>query len=73
MRPGGYNRRIRRQAPAISILTAFLPALSRDKLVDKGREVRRWRLHRRTGDTLADLAQAINPIVRGWMGYWGHF
>jgi RNA-directed DNA polymerase len=53
--------------------TAFLPAMSRDKLVDKGREVRRWRLHRRTGDTLADLAQAINPIVRGWMNYWGHF
>jgi len=27
--------------------TAFLPGMSRDKLVDKGREVRRWRLHRR--------------------------
>jgi RNA-directed DNA polymerase len=53
--------------------TGFLPAMSRDKLVDKGREVRRWRLHRRTNDTLEDLAAAINPIVRGWMNYWGHF
>jgi RNA-directed DNA polymerase len=53
--------------------TAFLPAISRDKLTSKGREVRRWRLHRRTGDSLTDLAKAINPIVRGWMNYWGHF
>jgi group II intron reverse transcriptase/maturase len=53
--------------------TAFLPAMSRDKLTAKGREVRRWRLHRRVNDTLADLARTINPIVRGWMNYWGHF
>jgi hypothetical protein len=53
--------------------TSFLPAMSRDKLINKGREVRHWRLHRRTNRTLADLANVINPIVRGWMNYWGHF
>ncbi len=53
--------------------TGFLPAMSREKLVNKGQQVRRWRLHRRTNDTLEDLAAAINPIVRGWMNYWGHF
>jgi len=47
--------------------------MSRDKLVDKGRGVHRWRLDLRTNGTLADLAEAINPIVRGWMNYWGHF
>ena len=31
-----------------------------------GEEVRSWRLHRRTGHTLAELAAVINPIVRGW-------
>ena len=36
-------------------------------------EVRRWRLHRCTGHTLADLARQINPIVRGWMQYYGAF
>ena len=40
---------------------------------EKGREVRRWRLHRRPNDTLDDLAETINPIVRGWMTYWGRF
>ena len=45
--------------------------MSREKLVEKGREIRGWRLHRRPNDTLEDLANAINPIVRGWMTYWG--
>lgn len=53
--------------------TSFLPAMSQDKLSEKGREVRSWRLHRRTNDTLEDLAKAINPIVRGWMHYWGRY
>ena len=47
--------------------------MSREKLVEKGREVRGWRLHRRPKDSLEDLAEAINPIVRGWMIYWGRF
>ena len=35
--------------------------------------VRSWRLHRRTGQTAADLARLINPAVRGWMAYYGAF
>ena len=31
------------------------------------RQIRSWRLHLRSGSTLGDLAQAINPIVRGWI------
>lgn len=53
--------------------SSFAPAISRDKLTEKSREVRRWRIHRRVNDDLADLAEWINPIVRGWMTYWGHF
>ena len=36
-------------------------------------EVRSWRLHHRTRHTFADLAREINPIVRGWMQYYGAF
>ena len=32
-----------------------------------------WRLHQRTGHDLGDLARGINPIVRGWMQYYGAF
>jgi len=47
--------------------------MSRDKLIDKGRQIHQWRLDRRTNDSLADLAETINPIVRGWINYWSHF
>ncbi len=53
--------------------TGFLPAVSKDALNTMSREVRRWRLHLRTGHTLAELARRINPIVRGWMQYYGTF
>jgi len=71
----GYTfrpRRARNERRGVRF-TSFQPAMSREKLVEKGREVRGWRLHRRPGDSLEDLAEAINPIVRGWMTYWGRF
>jgi RNA-directed DNA polymerase len=38
-----------------------------------GCEVRSWRLHLRTDLSEQDLARWINPIVRGWMQYYGAF
>ena len=32
-----------------------------------------WRLHNRTGQDFIDVARDINPIVRGWMRYYGAF
>ena len=55
------------------MFAAFLPAVSRAALVEMGRQVRRWRLHLRVGANLADLARWMNPIVRGWMQYYGRF
>jgi RNA-directed DNA polymerase len=52
---------------------AFLPAVSKQALKRLDAEVRSWRLHHRTGRTFADLARWINPIVRGWMQYYGAF
>ncbi|MHB8186877.1 MAG: group II intron maturase-specific domain-containing protein [Dermatophilaceae bacterium] len=31
------------------------------------------RLHRFTGSTVADIARMVNPVVRGWMTYYGVF
>ncbi|MBA3527840.1 MAG: group II intron reverse transcriptase/maturase [Propionibacteriaceae bacterium] len=55
------------------MFASFLPAVSREALVEMGRQVRRWRIHLRVGANLADLARWINPIVRGWMQYYGRF
>ncbi len=53
--------------------TCFLPAISKEALKKIGKQVRSWRLHRRTGSSAADLARMINPVVRGWMAYYGAF
>jgi len=51
----------------------FSPAVSADALAKMSAEVRRWRLHLHTGHDLAGLAAWLNPIVAGWMNYYGRF
>ncbi len=55
------------------IFTSFTPAISPEALKAKGQMVRGWRLHMRTGASLDELAAAINPIVAGWIRYYGLF
>jgi RNA-directed DNA polymerase len=38
-----------------------------------GQRVRRWRIHLQISSNLANLARWMNPIVRGWMQYYGRF
>jgi len=53
--------------------TSFTPAMSPEALTAKSQLVRGWRLHMRTGASLGELAGAINPIVAGWINYYGLF
>jgi RNA-directed DNA polymerase len=53
--------------------TGFLPAMSTEALKAKSTELRAMRIHRRTTPTLDDLARWLNPIVAGWMAYYGRF
>lgn len=55
------------------LFTGFAPGISPQALKAISREVRRWRLHQRTRLELDDLAGRINPIVRGWINYYGRF
>jgi RNA-directed DNA polymerase len=56
-----------------TMVTGFNPAISRDALTRIGAQVRSWGLHRRTDLSAADLARWVNPVVRGWMNYYGAF
>jgi RNA-directed DNA polymerase len=51
----------------------FLPAISKEAQKKISREIRRWRIHRWIGLTFAEIARAINPVVAGWMHYYGRF
>jgi group II intron reverse transcriptase/maturase len=52
---------------------SFLPAISPEALKAKGVELRRMRIHRRTDLSLDDLARWLNPILAGWINYYGRF
>jgi len=56
-----------------SYFTSFLPAMSTEALKSKSAELRAMRIHRRTNLSLDDLARWLNPIVVGWMNYYGRF
>ena len=51
----------------------FLAGASREALAAMGQQVRGWRIHRRVGFDLKQLAEWINPIVSGWVTYYGRF
>jgi len=55
------------------LFVSFCPAISNDAAKAIRHTIRRWRLHLQSGATLADLARSINPIVRGWINYYGCF
>jgi RNA-directed DNA polymerase len=55
------------------MFTSFLPAISPEALKATGARLRELRIHRRTNLTLDDLARWLNPIIAGWMNYYGRF
>lgn len=70
----GYTFRSRRvRTRTGEYFFGFNPALSDEAGKRIRRQIRRWRLHLRSGSSLGDLARAINPTVRGWIGYYGRF
>ncbi|MGW3692207.1 group II intron reverse transcriptase/maturase [Streptomyces sp. NPDC005125] len=52
---------------------SFTPAVSRDALKKISAEVRSWHLHTRSDLSFTELARHINPIVAGWINYFGRF
>ncbi|MFD7583902.1 group II intron maturase-specific domain-containing protein [Kitasatospora sp. NPDC059811] len=38
-----------------------------------GREVRSWQLHTRSDLSVNELARWVNPMVAGWINYFGRF
>ena len=71
----GYEFRARsvRNSKSGAMFTAFTPAISPEALKKISSEVRSWRIHTRTRHSLQDLADRVNPVVRGWMAYYGRF
>ena len=70
----GYTFRPRRAKNRYGeYFTNFTPAVSRAAQKAMRQTIHDWRLHLKVGWSLTDLARMVNPIVRGWMQYYGRF
>jgi RNA-directed DNA polymerase len=53
---------------------SFLPAVSTKAAKAVRKTIREWRMaSTRNNQSLEDLAQLVNPVVRGWTNYYGRF
>jgi RNA-directed DNA polymerase len=55
------------------LFCSFSPGISKKARLKISDEIRRWKLHRRTLQSIEDLAQLINRKLRGWFHYYGRF
>ena len=70
----GYTFRLRRAKNRNGeFFVSFLPAVSNDAAKSIRGAIRSWRLHRMTDKSLKDLANMFNPIIRGWVNYYGQY
>ena len=69
----GYAFRARGARSKGRNFTGFLPAMSPEALKAKSARLREMRIHRRTDLSLDDLARWLNPIVSGWINYYGRY
>jgi len=51
----------------------FSPAVSNTAAKSMRRTMRSWCLHLRSDKSLDDLAQMVNPLVQGWINYYGSY
>jgi RNA-directed DNA polymerase len=70
----GYTFRPRRSKNRYGkFFINFSPAVS-DKAGKAIRaKIRSWKLHLRSDKALADLSRMFNPIIRGWLQYYGRY
>jgi len=55
------------------MFVSFSPAISRGSVKAIRQTIRGWRLHLWNNVALDDMAHKLNPVVRGWINYYGHY
>ncbi len=55
------------------VFTSFLPAISQKAKINITAEICGWRLLWMTQKSIDQIAEAINPVIRGWLNYYGRY
>jgi RNA-directed DNA polymerase len=53
--------------------TSWLPAVSKKAMKAMNERLKDWGVFRTSSCTLTDLAKRINPVIKGWIDYYGKF
>lgn len=70
----GYTFRPRKAVDKYGrVYVNFAPAVSREALTEMRQTVRGWHLQLKCDKSLSDLSSMFNPVLRGWMNYYGRF
>ncbi len=56
-----------------TLFLSFLPAVSVKAAKAMREKIRSWKIHRWTQLTIKELADRFNPVLRGWINYYGKF
>jgi RNA-directed DNA polymerase len=51
----------------------FSPAVGDEAAKSMRRTIRGWRIHRMSDKSIEDISRIFNPVLRGWLNYYGRF
>lgn len=70
----GYTFRPRKaKARNGNSFTSFLPAISNKAKANIRETIKNWYLLHQPGNNLIDLSDKYNPVIRGWINYYGKY
>ena len=69
----GFRPRLVKNSRRGSLFWSFTPAVSQAALTAMRKTIRKTNLRNRTQITLEDIANEINPVLRGWIEYCGRY
>jgi group II intron reverse transcriptase/maturase len=68
-----FRPRLVRRLRDNTLFCGFNPAVSSTAMKAMREKVRQMNIRRQTQRSLADIAQLLNPLLRGWIAYYGRF
>ncbi len=68
-----YRRRVVKNNRRNSLFISFTPAVSKTALKGMRRKIRELAIRSRTDLNIAQLGGILNPIINGWMAYYGKY
>lgn len=68
-----FRPRVVKNRKRNSLFVSFTPAVSKAALKAMRQTTRKWNFRNRTDLSLMDISRMYNPILRGWLEYYGRF